>query len=47
MYDELVKMADEKIAGIADLYAKSDLPEIPDENQINELLLKIRESLYE
>jgi hypothetical protein len=47
LYDELVKMASEKIIGIETLYAKSDLPETPDENQINDLLIKMRESLYE
>jgi len=46
LYDELVKMANEKIAVIENLYAKSDLPEAPDENQTNELLVKIREALY-
>ena len=47
LYDELVKMAGEKITEIETLYAQSDLPEAPDKNQINELLIKIRETIYE
>ncbi len=47
LYDELVKMANEKIAGIEQLYATSDLPDMPDENRINELLVKMRESIYD
>jgi hypothetical protein len=39
-------MASEKMIGIEALYAQSDLPETPDESQINELLIKIREALY-
>ena len=47
LYDDLVEMANEKITGIEKLYANSDLPEVPDRNQINELLIKMRETLYE
>jgi len=47
LYDDLVKMASEKITEIETLYAKSDLPEAPDREQINELLVKIRGNLYE
>ena len=45
LYDELVEMVNEKIERIQELYAKSDLPETPDENRINELLIKMRERL--
>ncbi|MDR1182002.1 MAG: nucleotidyltransferase domain-containing protein [Bacteroidales bacterium] len=47
LYDELVKMANEKIAEIEQLYAASDLPDMPNENQINELLVKMREPIYD
>ena len=47
LYDQLVAMANEKMAEIESLFAKSDLPEVPDENQINALLVKIRETIYE
>jgi hypothetical protein len=45
-YDELVDMANEKIAKIEILYAQSDLPDQPDEAAINALLIKMRECLY-
>ncbi len=46
LYEELVKMANEKIARIEHLYATSDLPDMPDENHINGLLVKMREAIY-
>jgi hypothetical protein len=45
-YDELVQMANEKIARIEDLYKQSDLPDQPDEIAVNKLLIKMREYLY-
>jgi hypothetical protein len=45
-YDDLVKRADEKIANISELYAKSDLPNRPNEKLIEELLIEMRETLY-
>jgi hypothetical protein len=45
LYDELVKMANEKIAKIEELYAQSDLPEQPDEGEVGEVLVKMREYL--
>ncbi len=47
LYDELVKMANEKIVRIEQLYATSDFPDMPDENRIIELLIKMRELIYE
>jgi len=46
LYDELVKMANVKIARIETLFAKSDLPEMPDESAVNELLIQMRKYLY-
>ena len=46
LYDELVQMANEKIAKIEELFAQSDLPDQPDETAVNELLIKTREYLY-
>jgi hypothetical protein len=46
LYDELVKMANDKIAKIEKLYAQSDLPEQPDEIEVNEVLVKMRKFLF-
>jgi hypothetical protein len=45
LYDDLVKMANEKIKRIEELYAQSDLPDQPDEVLVNEVLVKMRSSL--
>jgi uncharacterized protein len=45
-YDELVKIAEEKTARINELFEKSDLPEKPDEDTVENLLLTIRERFY-
>lgn len=45
-YDDLVQRAEEKIVEIEALYAKSDLPERPNEAKINDLLVQIREEWY-
>jgi hypothetical protein len=46
LYEELVKMANEKIKKIEELYAQSDLPDQPDEIEVNEVLVKMRDNLY-
>jgi hypothetical protein len=45
LYEELVQMANEKIAKIEELYEQSDLPEQPDESAIDEVLGRMREWL--
>lgn len=45
-YEELLKLAEAKIAEIEVLYAKSDLPDKPNLVKINQLLIKIREVWY-
>jgi hypothetical protein len=45
-YEDLLKKAEEKIHVIDDLFKKSDLPELPDHTTGNELLVKVRESIY-
>ena len=45
-YDDLVKQANDKVALITELYAQCDLPDKPDKNAINELLIQLREQLY-
>jgi hypothetical protein len=46
LYEELVAMANEKMARIEQLFASSDLPDQPDKKEANELLVSIREHLY-
>lgn len=46
LYEDLVTMAEERVQMISELFAKSDLPETPDEKQANELLIRMREELY-
>ncbi|MNE13902.1 putative nucleotidyltransferase [compost metagenome] len=45
-YEELLKMASEKVQKIEDLFRKSSLPNCPDEGKVNELLVSIRNDLY-
>ena len=45
-YEELIQMAEEKIATITELFKKSDLPEKPDREKANQALMKIREEAY-
>ena len=45
-YDDLVKIAEEKILEINELFEKSDLPEVPNIDKANQLLLEIREQFY-
>ncbi|GAL84299.1 nucleotidyltransferase [Sporocytophaga myxococcoides] len=46
MYEDLVKQAEEKIDRIHEIYEKSDLPDAPDLNRAENLLVAMRESLY-
>lgn len=45
-YEDLVKMAHEKIERINDQFDHSDLPDKPDEAAINRLLVEIRDEYY-
>lgn len=45
-YEDLVKKAEERIDRINDLFAKSNLPDTPDEKMLNEMLIAIRENFY-
>ena len=45
-YDDLVKMAEQKILAINELFEVSSLPEKPNIEKANELLLEIREAFY-
>jgi predicted nucleotidyltransferase len=45
-YEGLVKMANEKMQEVEELFDRSDLPEAPDVNAGNELLIRMREELY-
>ena len=45
-YEELLERAEVKISEIEVLYAKSDLPETPDLDKINRLLIEIRDEWY-
>ncbi len=46
-YDKLVRLAEERIAQIAEAFAKSDLQEEPDEDAANAALVEVREQFYE
>jgi len=46
MYEDLVKQAEEKIERVKELYNLSDLPEFPDKNKAEELLVQMREEFY-
>jgi predicted nucleotidyltransferase len=46
-YDDLLKMADDLIASIENHYKTSTLPEKPDEEKAIQILIKIREELYQ
>ena len=45
-YDELVAIADTKIASINDAYERSDLPDQPDIDELNKVLIEIRREFY-
>jgi len=46
-YEELIGMVEEKMIKIEEAYGKSDLPEAPDHQRAEELLVRIREGFYE
>lgn len=46
-YDDLLARAEERIARIQELYAKSDLPDAPDRGALNKVLVRIRKAWYE
>jgi len=46
-YDDLLQQAEEKVLRIKTVYEKCDLPEKPDWEEINQLLVEIREEWYE
>jgi len=45
-YEELVKIAEERLEKIDELYAASDLPAVPDRDGLNAALIEIRRSCY-
>jgi hypothetical protein len=45
-YNDLLTMADSLMAGIEAAYANSTLPEAPDKEQIELVLVQMREELY-
>ena len=45
-YADLVTQAEEKITKIDELYANSDLPEKPDREAVNQVLIEVREEWY-
>jgi uncharacterized protein len=45
-YEELLKMAEDKIQAMQEAYDKCDLPDSPDVEEINEQLVMFREELY-
>lgn len=45
-YDDLIAMAEEKVVQIEAAYAKSSLPDKPNENRLKEILVEIREERY-
>jgi len=46
-YDELLERADGKLKRIEMLYAKSDLPDVPDKEYAEKLLIQIRRDYYQ
>ncbi len=46
-FDALMKMIDEKMEQIKDLYQKSDLPDRPNTNAAEDILIQIRKCFYE
>jgi hypothetical protein len=45
-YDQLIEMAESKMEAVDYAYRQSTLPEAPDEDQINALLIEMRHQLY-
>lgn len=46
-YEELMKMVEDKMNNIEELYARADLPDAPDERKAEDLLVQIRSTFYE
>lgn len=46
-YDELLTMAEERIADMDQLYTQSKLPEAPDLEKINSILIQVRKEFYQ
>lgn len=46
-YDDLVQRAEDKMSEIDLLFDRSDLPEAPNEERLNELLIEIRSTFYQ
>ncbi len=47
LYDELVARAEERVSRIEELYKTSPLPDQPDENAVNRLLIETRAEYYQ
>lgn len=45
-YDSLLQQAEEKVAAIEELYHHSTLPEVPDKDAIERVLIQIRKAFY-
>jgi len=45
-YDELLRMVNEKVEKIEDLYKTTDLPALPDSDTVEDLLYELRDILY-
>jgi hypothetical protein len=45
-YEELVQLAEEKIARIDEVFHQSDLPDQPDFTRVNQLLVNVRKQVY-
>lgn len=45
-YDDLLKMVEEKLAGIDEVYKHADLPDTPDMTKAEQVLIEIREEFY-
>ena len=45
-YDELVKMAENRMKELETVYKKSSLPDYPNKEEINDLLVRFREEIY-
>jgi hypothetical protein len=46
LYEDLILRAEEKIAYINELYENCTLPELPDLEKIEDLILEVREQFY-
>lgn len=46
-FEELLDRANDKLQHIDELFEKADLPDVPDDNMVNELLIRLREKVYQ